>query len=442
MPNLYAEKGGGDDEPFIATFLLVLPEPLPIAHGSTWTRQTEDREPLLDGVEVRPLEHLRRIEPVDEDAEGYNFVSVRFWQVPDDQEDVPVFLHRTRLAGRVAHSLNPEAVRDPEGIAEAWPNDHKPYQTVVEATTFVAGSADLEGTATRADPLTRCIEVVTDFHRAYRVATRSHVPELTYERLHPAVLWFRRPVDAEGAAPEPAGLLMLENRNFAMPEMTPLGDGVLWQIAQYNARGAAGDPFAAYAERRLEAEIEVWTNGRPREGVVQCGIAAEVLLGALLGMAMWEEHLSGALTVEEAADVLSLDVTPRIKSQYEKRFGGKWRFTENPIRRWHTDIAEPRNRAVHAGVKPGDDQATAALEALLALERYVGDRLAASWKTYPRTAWLFLGSAGFRKRGKKKLQAVEAWIASQGSNNFAAWVRDYQGWRREVDALVSRRRRA
>jgi hypothetical protein len=75
------------------------------------------------------------------------------------------------------------------------------------------------------------------------------------------------------------------------------------------------------------------------------------------------------------------------------------------------------------------------------MERFVGDRLAVKWKTYPRTAWLFLGTEGFRKRGKQKSLAAEQWKAEIGSGP-ADWLRDYTRWREQVDPLVSRRRRA
>ncbi len=400
--------------PMLVLYLFVLPDPLPIEHGSTWTRRLDEVEPLLDGQEVRPLEHLRPAQP-SQGSEGRNFVSLRFWQVRDDQADVPEFLHRSRLAGRVAQALNPEAVRDPDGLAEPRPEGSEAYRTVVEAVTFAARPEDFLATEDKPDPLTRCIQVLIAYHRAYRVAAHVHVPELTYERLHPAVFWFSKPAFELDARPEPAGLMFLDNINIPVEEMTPLSREVLDELSTRHIRAFAGDPFAVYAERRLEAEIEVQTNGRPRESVVQTGIAAEVLLGAILGLTMWEEHLADALTVEEAASVLSLPLANRIKTQYSKRLGGKWSSDTDPVKGWQTDVASVRNRVVHAGFEPEKHQAYAAAQALLALEKYIGDRLAVKWKTYPRTAWLFLGTSGFKTRGNNKLRQADAWAATLGS---------------------------
>lgn len=174
-----------EDEPFIATFLLVLPDALPITHGSTWTRQLEEGEPLLDGVKVRPPVNLDHVVVSPEDGEGHNFVSLRFWQMHNDQVTTPEYVHRSLLAARVSKALNPESTADPEALVDAKLNDYEPYQTVVEATTFVARDREMIAGEDKPDPLTRCIDVLTGFHRSYRVITHEHVAALTYERLHP-----------------------------------------------------------------------------------------------------------------------------------------------------------------------------------------------------------------------------------------------------------------
>lgn len=426
------------DDAFIAVFLLPLPDALPVPHGSTWTRQLDEREPLLDGVDLRPLAHLERAVPLPSDAQGHNFVSLRFWRVKDDQAAVPEFTYRTLLAARVGKALNPDVQGDPDDFAKIPLEDYEPYRTIVEAVTFVACDEQLVASEGKPDPLTRCIDVLTGFHRSYRVQARKHISELTYERLHPVVICFRRPLFGD-ALPMPAGMIMLENRNFAVPDTEPLSQEMQRDISLFSIRASAGDPFAIYAERRLEAEMEVWTTGRMGESVLQCGIAAEVLFDALLGLMMWEEHQQGSLTVYGAAEVFSSDITPRLRSEYAKRLGGQWSFQSEPMSGWFNDITHVRNRVVHGGYRPDKHKAADALDALLAVEKFVGDRLAERWLTYPRTAWLFLGTSGFEKRGG--LRRADAWLQENGANT-APWVREYRGWREQVDALVARRRQA
>ena len=109
------------------------------------------------------------------------------------------------------------------------------------------------------------------------------------------------------------------------------------------------------------------------------------------------------------------------------------------IQRWQTNIASPRNRVVHAGFQPTKPEALEALDALMTIERFIGDRLADRWTRYPRTAWLFLGPAGFERRNPRTLQAVDQWLTANGSN-VVEWIRDYQDWREQVDAQIARTR--
>lgn len=422
----------------MAIFLLVLPDALAVSHGSTWTEQMEEREPVLDDVDIRPLQHVHGGLPRSEGAVGRNFVSLRFWQMRDEQSASPEFLYRNFLAARVGNALNPETMGDAAMMEDAEGAGYEPYRTVVEAVTFVACEAELRASESKREPLTRCIDVLTQYHRAYRAVTGEHVPELTYERLHPWVLWYRRPAFDLAALPTLAGLIMLENRNYALPASETLDGPAHHAISQFNLHLSAGSPFALYAERRLEADIEVWTTGRMAESIMQTSIAAEVLFDGLLGLMLWEEHTADLITVEEAAGVFSSDITPRLKREYARRLGGNWSFARNPMKGWFDNIAATRNRVVHGGHRPDKHAAADAYEALLAVERFVADRLADRWKRYPRTSWLFLGHDGFERRGK--LAAAQAWFEDNGGN-VIAWAREYQAWRVEVNGLVTRRRR-
>ncbi len=257
--------------------------------------------------------------------------------------------------------------------------------------------------------------------------------------------------------PVPAGMVVLENRNFAVPEPEPVSPELQTEITQFSVRLAAGDPFALYAERRLEAEREVWTTGRMGQSVVESAIAAEVLFDALLGLMLWEEYEAGLVDVEQAAEVFSSDITPRLKNEYAKRLGGNWSLKQEPLRGWFTLIASVRNRVVHAGFRP-DKHARArgarhrprrpaptscarpaadAYDALIAIESFVGNQLTKRWERYPKTAWLFLGTSGFERRGR--LTAAQAWFDKNGGLT-GPWVRGYQEWREQVNALIARRR--
>lgn len=427
------------DSAFFAVFLLVLPDVLPLVHGSTWFRELDLDEPLLSGVELRPLPHLKRSAGSRVQSSGRNFVSLRFWQAKDDQARIPELLYRSMLAARVAKALNPESIADPDALPQTDHEGHEPTRTVVEAVTFVAHEEQLVSTPSRVDPLSRCIDVTCEFFNAYRVRARQHVPELTYERIHPAVLWFRRPAFEPISPLTSCGIIMLHNQNFGFAHSGKLDHEIQRDIMQVTARASAGDPFAVYARLRLEAELNVYTTGRMGESIIQCAIAAEVLFDAILGLMMWEERERGALTIEQAAETLSSDIVPRLRNEYAKRLKGNWSLNQSPMRDWFELISDIRNRVVHGGYLPSKQQASDALDALHAVEKFVGDRLAARWRTYPRSAWLFLGDPGLKKRGH--LKPAEAWVQIHGLDALG-WILDYQRFREQANALVNRRRQS
>jgi hypothetical protein len=161
----------------------------------------------------------------------------------------------------------------------------------------------------------------------------------------------------------------------------------------------------------------------------------------VLGLLLWEEHNNnGGVTVDEAAAVFSSDITPRVKNEFAKRLGGQWSLNLPPLNGWFDVIATVRNRVAHAGFQPDKHQAADALDALLALESFVGDRLAARWNTYPRAAWLFLGDQGFERRGRYR--RARLWLDEHEDNAMTSWLRQYSQWRELVNSSVTRRRRA
>lgn len=397
----------------------------------------DEREPLLDEAHFAPI---AKFADHSWSAKGNNFVSLRFWQVVEDV--APLFLRRAEAADKVAQSVMGEAhppLRERVATDEEE-SELAQYVTVAEAVTFVARPEHLNASEEKPDPLTRCIDVLMDFWRAYRVSTGMHVKELTYEQIHPQVLWFTRPAFEEvESRPLPAGVVMLENRNFGFsPEPTFPSDEQA-KVMQFMARQSIRDPFFLYRERRVEADMACWTTGLFADSIVQSAIAAEVLLDAVLGFAMWEEVLAGQLTMDDVAQALSADLMPRVKNEYSHRFKGNWSLGTGPVADWFTRIASVRGRVVHGGYRPDKYAAADALNALDALEKLVGNRLAARWQRYPRTAWIFLGDPGFERRGLHRRAA--AW-RDQATGSIHEWISDYVTWRKDVDSRVMRRRRA
>src|SRR5690606_21256090 len=100
-------------------------------------------------------------------------------------------------------------------------------------------------------------------------------------------------------------------------------------------------------------------------------------------------------------------------------------------------------RVVHAGYRPSAEEANAARDALVTLERFSGDQLAKRFKTYPKSSWLFLGDEGLEKRNR--LRSAKRWaeetLAEPLLDAQLEWLRAYKGWREQVNAQIQRRQR-
>lgn len=73
-----------------------------------------------------------------------------------------------------------------------------------------------------------------------------------------------------------------------------------------------------------------------------------------------------------------------------------------PVADWAEKVARLRNRVVHGGYRPSRLEVEAAASSYEALERFVGDRLAASIREYPLAAEMFLGEPGLTRRNALK----------------------------------------
>ncbi|MEE2061515.1 hypothetical protein [Rhodococcus artemisiae] len=419
--------------PYLQGFVMILPDGIPIPDEATWTFETDELEPLLDDVHFAPTASSRA--PIPSDGVGHNFVSLRFWQV-DDESESPFgtdFRHLSKAFDRVHPSEDRNAAL--ESSDAAYTADLDRHRTVVEAVTFVASTEDLIATATKPDPLTRCLDVLFEFHRAYRVAAKTPTEELTYSQLFPLVLTFRRALDGDGVRPN--GIMHLASDNVRFGALTEhIGNVDFELVAVQLSRLRMGDPVMSFVERRVDARHELSVKGDFGGAIVQLAIACEVILDGLLGMVLWEGGVSDA----DAAVTFSADLTPRLKNEYAPRLGGNWALNTGILASWFDNVAGMRNRVVHGGYRPTGAEARRANESVDALAKSISDRLSKNFKDYPKTAWLFLGKQGFEDRNCFT-RRVREWIKAQPPNAVLDWLREYSEWRDKVNAQVQMRRR-
>lgn len=433
MTNTAAER---IEPPYLKGFVMILPASVPLPDQAIWSFDTDELEPLLDGQGFAPTASSPG--PLPSDGVGRNFVSLRFWQIEDTYQ-VPfeadlshLFAAFNRVHPRQTGTIAPTAPPPSAAAAGMSPR----YRTAVEAVTFVARAEDLTATATKPDPLSRCLEKLFQWHRAYRVVAQAPIEELTYPQLFPMVLTFRRPLANDMVTPD--GLMHLASDNIQLgAPAAHIGSIDQNLLAVSLSRLKLGDPVQAFVERRVDAQYERSVKGDYGSAIIQFSIACEVLLDGLLGLLLWEEGSDE----EHAATVFSTDITPRLKIQYSPRLGGNWQLDTGGLSGWFDHVAGPRNRIVHAGHRPTAQQATQASDTVASLAKFISDRLAERIIDYPKTAYLFLGPDGLRERGRFT-RRMQDWINGQPPNAVLDWIRDYAEWRERVNGKVQRRRRS
>jgi hypothetical protein len=189
--------------------------------------------------------------------------------------------------------------------------------------------------------------------------------------------------------------------------------------------------FTAFGDMRREGRL-AYARGENLSAIILAGAAAEALLVEIMLLMMWEEDLDCA-SVAKILDIKDT-VTKKVASQFAGRLGGQWNIKQpGPIRDWRIRLADLRNRAVHGGYTPDDRMIQTAYESLEALERYIGDRLAANMREYPATTQIFLGADGLARRGK--LAAFQETVRRENSYLPPAPGQYFRRWNEEVSRI-------
>jgi hypothetical protein len=203
-----AESSGTGPWPRLMTFWVVLPEPLPFEHGTTYTFAHDERIPELEGVVMAPVAEVKPFE----NQEGQTFVSFRIWQVNakslTDQQAVEALV-------KVAQAVSP-ADRAPKSPRDV-PDDEAVTKTVTTVVEMVAPR-----TAPAEKPLERCLDDLVTLARAVRISERTGFPEVTRERIWPLVLWAEREFGPEGGWLSGPALFPIHPMMRVIPPPDPL----------------------------------------------------------------------------------------------------------------------------------------------------------------------------------------------------------------------------
>ena len=157
---------------------------------------------------------------------------------------------------------------------------------------------------------------------------------------------------------------------------------------------------------RREAELE-YRDGNTITAAILFEDAAEVLLRELLLLLKWEKGLSP----EDASNVLlSRDIND-ILVQLDNVLGGNWsRSSTGPIKSWTDNVANLRDKTVHAGYRPTDKEIDKSYDAFKGLITFLSDSIVRNWQNFPLTASTIVSRQNLERRLVKKIPDFDALI--------------------------------
>lgn len=378
----------------IAYFFIPLPEALALPEG--FTLEVNSPETFDEHAERIRMADARGESAVDP-PEAFLTASLKFWHgsVPGRDFDLLEQLFVT------AQKALPGLPKPQHGQRE---HETTPVTVVEAAVPLSVGTDDPLSTA-----FDQAMRIIRGFQRAYYFVRKSPLKLITRQRL-PAMIPYGVRTISEMADGWPRELHLLQlNWN-----VTPLARDATLTAAELDHLEFALDVqpgdrvFASYVDLRRDALRYFNSEGDYRATILFLAASAEVLFDDFLSYMLWEE----GVRPEEAAPIFEVRLPARLRSYYHMRLGGAGWALDVPgaLSQWNDAIARRRHRVIHAGYDPTYLEASRAVEALISLESFLGERLTSrkALGTYPRTALAFYGRPELERRGKwnQQLQAL------------------------------------
>jgi hypothetical protein len=235
---------------------------------------------------------------------------------------------------------------------------------------------------------------------------------LYYERLSlltvaPLVLWAE--LDALAGTFSEVRSYVPARGYISFPKLEkPISVEKILELSVRAEMAKRGDPRFVSHERVLKAMQSLYIEGDPAGAVIECHTASEIFFNTLLIALAWEEitfHDQPVLSIEEVARWFTLRSTlsTRLHKYFHPRLDGCWdpAAEKCPLYDWTQSVAVLRNKTVHGGYRPTENEARRALQVFESVQAWTFDLLCRDQNrgAYPRTALVVMGKPGLEKRG-------------------------------------------
>lgn len=248
-----------------------------------------------------------------------------------------------------------------------------------------------------------CLEALAEVIKAYRIATKSPIQEVSYSRLPPVMFAITVPMlegGVEGASDAAYYTLNSWGGQWIEAQSDDLDtESLLEYTTRLAQRLSVSDPLLTYTDRMWRARRALEVEGEFDSAVLHAAIAVEAYLVALWLHLQWEKGEKADVALSRVGQLGGKKPTRTILSWLGQDLGGVWRSESNArVAAWVDGLMPLRNRVAHGGVRVSHQEAEISIAAAEAIERFAANRLEERWATYPRTSVLAIGHDRLRKR--------------------------------------------
>lgn len=285
----------------------------------------------------------------------------------------------------------------------------------------------LESRADKVDALTLVHWILAEWMRAVRMATPAVVRDLTIRRMPVAVpIRYAEVVDGE---------LRWKDHEYDKFSDDLMDRALPLPVVSSETVDRVGQAFGALTWGRPGAIVlddirrgdSAMNSGDEVGALLAYATACEVAIVNLTLALRWEDG-------EDAKDVARELRTVWVSSMVGALchpLGASWSLdSSGPAQKWFVDVAQVRNRIMHAGHRPTVEQLHLARSAVEQLMTHIAKRLVVKWKHRPKTLALLVSRESVDLYASKKshrsiVETIET-LAEPSEEAFAAWRREYQ----------------
>ncbi len=334
-----------------------------------------------------------------------------------------------------------------DALADMTNDDAHERLTIVHATTTLAAgeppieyeAAAIRGNLPGAAPFNRCLGMVDDYCRALQAATWTPYERVSWATIRAGRTWVSLLDDDKSAGPPN------EFRRLSRGFLAKVGDVEFTTDVRSQFEGRMGElrhdqQSLNWLDRFYDAQRAYRTRGDYAVAMILLQTASEILIDTVLTTLYWETGEDAAGAAEKFVEG---GATRRLRHSFQHLLGGYWGTDRSgPVADWFVLVVKVRNRVVHAGYQPTDEETSGATDAVLKLQNYMFNRVAAKNKRFARSAMILMGEEGLKRRGVWT-NATANWYQIEGDAE-ESWLISRRLWRETMyharDGITARNR--